>query len=418
MQSKLEALVVLIGAFLVLPIWAGGEREPDAESETVVIEVWNRNGTLMGAAVEAFNAKMQREGRNVRAEFTLIPYEEQSGKFLSALAAGTAPDVYAIDLILAPFFSEMGAWLDISAQVETLPYRDDLNPGMFRLGEWNGSRYAVPWANDNSALIYNRAIFDELGLVPPTTWEQTVEVARTITERTDRYGITFSGADRGMTMFTWLPFAWMNGAQLITDDGADTSLDSAEGIAALQFWADLATYAPEGAPTYDYGDYYNGFITEQVAMIFGGSWHVMTIANDAPTLDFAIIPFPVPSAGTDSSAFMGGDIMGITSQSEHPDEAWEFIEFCLSAEVQVEILAKNGTVPVRRSLSMENEYFDRDPRYQVFAAGGAFGRAPKALNYNDMTTVMSTVMPKVLAGELSAEEALNSAAVQIRDLLR
>ena len=418
MQSKLEALVVLIGAFLVLPIWAGGEREPDAESETVVIEVWNRNGTLMGAAVEAFNAKMQREGRTVRAEFTLIPYEEQSGKFLSALAAGTAPDVYAIDLILAPFFSEMGAWLDISAQVETLPYRDDLNPGMFRLGEWNGSRYAVPWANDNSALIYNRAIFDELGLVPPTTWEQTVEVARTITERTDRYGITFSGANPGMTMFTWLPFAWMNGAQLITDDGADTSLDSAEGIAALQFWADLAAYAPEGAPTYDYGDYYNGFITEQVAMIFGGSWHVMTIANDAPTLDFAIIPFPVPSSGTDSSAFMGGDIMGITSQSEHPDEAWEFIEFCLSAEVQVEILAKNGTVPVRRSLSMENEYFDRDPRYQVFAAGGAFGRAPKALNYNDMTTVMSTVMPKVLAGELSAEEALNSAAVQIRDLLR
>ncbi|MCG8453215.1 MAG: sugar ABC transporter substrate-binding protein [Spirochaetales bacterium] len=420
MKSRVGTLLMVILVFISASatLWANGNSENETAEEPIVLKVWNRNGTLMGGAVEAFNAKMEAEGRDLRAEFTLVPYEEQSSKFLSSLAAKTAPDVYAIDLILAPYFSEMGAWMDITTEVNNLGFQDDLNPGMFRIGEWNGKQYCLPWANDNSSLIYNKTIFTEMGLEPPTTWEETLQVAKIITEQSDKYGITFSGANSGMTMFTWLPFAWMNGAQLITDNGKDTTIDSEAGVGALQFWAELAQYAPEGAPVYDYGDYYNGFVTGQVAMIFGGSWHVMSISNDAPELDFGIIPFPVPEKGNDTSAFMGGDIMGITAQTAHPKEAMEFVAFCLSEETQIEILAKNGSVPVRLSVAVDNPYFDKDPRYKVFAAGGQFGRAPKALNYNDITTVMGTIMPKALSGEVSPEDALKEAAPQIRDLLQ
>jgi multiple sugar transport system substrate-binding protein len=153
-------------------------------------------------------------------------------------------------------------------------------------------------------------------------------------------------------------------------------------------------------------------------MIFGGSWHVMSIANDAPDLDFGIVPFPVPQKGMESSAFMGGDIMGIPATSKHPEEAWEFIEFCLSEEAQIEIVARNGVVPVRLSMAMDNVYFEKDPRYKVFASGGLNGRAPKALNYNDMTTVMGTIMPLALSGELSPREALDKANPSIQKLLK
>lgn len=387
-----------------------------AQSAPVVLQVWNRNGTLMGEDVKAFNATMSAEGKNIRAEFTLVPYEEQSSKFLTALAAGKAPDVYAIDDILGPYFANQGAWLDITDKVNSLAFKSDLLPGMLYLGEWKGRQYLVPWANDCAALIYNKRLLSDFGLQPPTTWREMLAAAKKITDSGKTYGITFSGANAGMTMFTWLPFAWMNGAELISKDAKKASFDSSKAVEALQFWVDLAKYAPKGAPSYEYADYYNGFTTGKVAMIFGGSWHVMSIANDAPDLDFGIVPFPVPKKGGKTSTFMGGDNIAIAAQSKNPEAAWEFVTFVLGEQVQSNIHAKNGSVPVRMSFA-NNTYFDKDPRYKVFAQVGAYGWAPKAINYNSITSIMSTIMPQVLSGSLTPAVALKKVNPQIQKVL-
>lgn len=388
-----------------------------AIAETVTIQVWNRNN-LMGDIVNAFNAKMEEEQKGIRAEFTLIPYEEQQVKFITAISSQTAPDVYGLDLINFPYFNSIGAFADITEQVNALPFKDQFNPGMAREGVWQGKIYAIPLYNDNSALIYNKKLFEAAGLTEaPKTWAQVKEYAEKLTHD-DQYGITFCGAVNGMTAFTWTPHLWMNGGDVGTEENAartTITLNSKEAEEALQYWADLAKFAPEGAPTYTYPDYYNGFTSEKVAMIFGGSWHIAAISNDKPLLDFGVVMFPTPKEGQPSSAFMGGDNIGISAQTKHFDAAWEFMKFAVSEEVQADIIAKAKTVPGRLDIAAKNEYFDEDPRYYVFAESGKVGKAPYTTKWVEETNVLGAMIAEALAtkGATPVKPILEKAAKEM-----
>lgn len=386
--------------------------------QIIVITVWDRN-PLMGEIVKRFNAKMAKEGKNIRARFTLIPYAEQAERFMTALAAGTAPDVEGIDLVLVPYFASIGAFEDITDKYQALPYKDKLAKAMLRLGIWNGKVYALPFANDNSALIYNVDLFKKAGITkPPETWEELLEDAIKLTNKTEgRYGIVFAGADPGMTMFTWLPFVWGAGGKLISDDGKRCMLcEGTAALRALKLWVELAKKAaPPGCATYKYPDYYNAFITGKAAMIIGGNWHLITIPHDAPTLNFSVAPIPRPANGTHSS-FVGGDLIGITKQSKHKEEAWEFIKFVHSKEAQVEVLAKHGVIPVREDF-WNNIYFKKDPRWLIFTYGLKVGRCPKTPKYNLLYTPMSTMMQNALSGKWTPEQALKWVCEQINRIL-
>jgi multiple sugar transport system substrate-binding protein len=221
-----------------------------------------------------------------------------------------------------------------------------------------------------------------------------------------------------MSMFTWLPHVWMNGGDLGSNDRKEITINSSEAVAALQYWADLAKFAPEGAPTYGYDDYYNGFTTEKVAMIFGGSWHIVAIANDNPLLDFGVVLFPTPKEGQDSSSFMGGDNIGISAQTKHMEEAWEFVKFATSEAAQLEVIAKANTVPGRLDIALKNEYFDEEPRYYVFAESGKVGQAPYTTKWVEETNIIMAAVSEALAtkGEAPVKPMLDKAAEEIKKL--
>ena len=61
-------------------------------------------------------------------------------------------------------------------------------------------------------------------------------------------------------------------------------------------------------------------------------------------MDWGACLIPKGPNGTGYSSFSGGDSIGITSQCKDPEAAWDFIEYALSEDVQVEELAKGGKV--------------------------------------------------------------------------
>ena len=63
-MSRISRMVMVVVALSLVII-------PAVHAE-VTLQVWNRNG-LMGDIVNAFNAKMEAEGKDIRAEFTLVP---------------------------------------------------------------------------------------------------------------------------------------------------------------------------------------------------------------------------------------------------------------------------------------------------------------------------------------------------------
>ena len=62
-------------------------------------------------------------------------------------------------------------------------------------------------------------------------------------------------------------------------------------------------------------------------------------------------------------------------------EAFEFIQWLLTDQVQLEQYAKNSQLPVRTDLA-ENKYFAEDPRLTTAAEAMASGQTPYSVVYN------------------------------------
>lgn len=52
-------------------------------------------------------------------------------------------------------------------------------------------------------------------------------------------------------------------------------------------------------------------------------------------------------------AYTAKDQNGIIGNSEHPEEAWEFVKFLVSAEGQRILMETSGLMPIRNSLMPE-----------------------------------------------------------------
>lgn len=426
MLKKISALLVAV-MLITGVLLAEGQQESGGqpESEMVTLRVWDRVQE-MGDVVDMFNAKMEAEGRNVRAEFELIPYEQQVPKFMSSLSAGTAPDIYSLDLVQYPYFISIGAFRDITEQYESLPFKDELPQGILELGTMEDRVYAMPYEIDLSHIVYNKDLFREAGLdpeQPPRTWEELREFAGELTVdrnddgNPDQWGFAVVGANAGEYMFWFMPFVWNNGGSMFNNQG-EVVFDSPESRESLQFFYDLIyedQVAPQASAQWSAGDRYNAFVSGNLGIMLGGNFNITSILQDAPDLDFGVAL--MPRGNGDYATFGGGNMIGITTQSEHPDEAWEFIEFAYSEEALVEAYGQNMALIPRPSL-YDNKYYQEIPQMQQYADFLAHAETPYTFNYNKIYDPVLFYLQGALLDNISVDEAIGSASEEIEKLVQ
>ncbi|MBM7572713.1 ABC transporter substrate-binding protein [Aquibacillus albus] len=418
MFNKKLGLIFLIVAFLALVGCASGSSGENSSSDgDKELSLWAREASadLMGDAVEAFNSKDNGIKINVKS----IPADNFSDQLATAYASESAPDIVAIDLILAPYYSSIGAFKDLSERYESLSFKDELNQSMLNLGEREGKQYALPYSSDVSALIYNKDHFEDAGLdpdSPPETWQELRDYANQLTTD-DRFGYVYSGGSAGGLMFTFMPYVWGNGGAVLSDDGTAAEINSPEAIEALQFFTDLTQtdkVTPEGVTTY-VNEAEDAFTSGKVSMIVSGNYVVGKLNEDYPDLDYGVALIP-RNEGKEHSSFSGGELIAISKSTEYVDEAWEFIEYALTEDVQVEAFASNGIIPVRNDF-VENKYFKEEPKYQVFAEAANYANAPYTTKYNELYNPILSGLQKAFSGELSPEDAVVEISDGINDVL-
>lgn len=150
-------------------------------------------------------------------------------------------------------------------------------------------------------------------------------------------------------------------------------------------------------------------------MIVLGSSAVGDIVNDQ--YDFNAGCALIPSGdGERYSSFSGGDSIAIMSNTDKAEEAWQFVEFCLSEEVQVNQLAASGNIPARSDL-FDNEIYAGHAEYDVLRQALEVGEAPYSLKYNEMYTPWLDAVQFALNQEKTPQEAFDDAKVEIDELL-
>lgn len=345
---------------------------------------WSRDDTQVIAEpiIAAWN-----ESHETQIDPTFTPSEQFVQKFAAAVAGGEAPDLISVDLVYMPAFSAAGQMTDITDQTRALPFFEQLSPPHMRLGTYEDRIYSVPFGADGSFLLYNKDLFRQADLdpeAPPTTWAEISSASDAITSAADgARGFYFSGSCPGCNAFTLLPYVWASGGDVLNEDGTAATMDDPAVRGMLEFirglWAD--GQVPEAAQVDTGEDFFNAFTGGTVGMVGTGAFSIAELKRDVPDLDFGVTPLPGREGG--QSSFAGGDTIAIPVGTERVDEAFEFMAWFLSEEIQVELLAQNNGLPLRVDL-VDNEYSRQDPRYITVGRAMYGGRTPYSEKYNQL----------------------------------
>lgn len=163
------------------------EAAPAAESQTTV-EWWDAQ---TGVDEEITNKMIETfEGKNpdIKINRTYIAQTQgtqANDKLLTAIAAGTPPDVFKFDRFIVAQFAAQGFLTDLTEFANRDGIKaDDYWDFAWEEANYNGKLYALPYDTDTRALWYNKDIFEEAGLdpeKPPQTLAELQEIADKLT---------------------------------------------------------------------------------------------------------------------------------------------------------------------------------------------------------------------------------------------
>jgi multiple sugar transport system substrate-binding protein len=360
---------------------ASSSGEPDDGTK---LTLWVRSATdaFSNALADAYNKSHKNQ-----VTVTVIPNDNYLQKIGAAAGSNSLPDLLASDVVYTPEYVHNGLLQDLTEQVEGLDFADQLAQAHIEAASKDGKIYGVPHKVDSSVLLYNKDLYRQAGLdpeAPPTNFEEMYEHAKAIRALGgDTYGFYFAGSCGGCGVYTLFPYAAAAGNEALTDGGEKADIDNeamAETFALYKRMFD-EDIAPSSAKSDD-GTTWDTLFTEgKVGLLPLGSFAYPALREDA-TFDWGVAPLMAPD-GSGTSTFVGGDTLGISKSSKKATQAWDFIEWTLSEEAQVEVIAKSGDLPARTDLA-DNPYSAEDPRVVTTIEGMANGYTPATLPFGDI----------------------------------
>lgn len=414
-KRAVAAVAMLAAAGLALSGCSSSGTTGGTKDASGTVTVWVRDyeKAIATPLADAFN-----KTHKTQIKITLVPAAQYVQKLATAASAGTAPDVAATDLVFTPYFASVGALKDITSQVDSLSYKDQLSKAHMSVAKYKDKYYAVPLTGDVSALFYNKDLFKKAGLdpdKPPTTYAEILSDAKKITALGGKNkGLVFSGACGGCNIFELAPHVWASGGNVLNADGTKAQLTSQPVTDMLQLYRDLWSSGsmPSLVQTDNGPNAGTAFQGGNIGMKADGTAFLNTLKTQKK-FDFGVTPIPGKDGGT--ASFAGGDNLSIMSGSKNPNGAWEFLKWATGEQAQT-VLAKLAVVPIRLDL-IDKIYTPQDPRYTVFAQALRNGHVPYSTVENDIFNDNNGIWAKLIAsatfkGDIPAAEATAQSAAQ------
>ena len=113
---------------------------------TGTVTFWIRNATQSAALklIPEFNATH----KNLKIVYHVTSPNDDTSQLATAIRAGDPPDLVGLNDIDVPEFAHEGALLNITADVNALPYKSVLSPGHLALAAIGNQYYGVPYLSD------------------------------------------------------------------------------------------------------------------------------------------------------------------------------------------------------------------------------------------------------------------------------
>lgn len=321
--------------------------------------------SVLGVKQESDLANALARGFEKKHPHVKIAVEPVAGmgydiKLIMQSAAGTVPDIVFLADSLVPTFTKYKVVRDLKEFIKKDPTfpTNDIYPQMLRTGmDRQGHIFQLPRELGVVVMFYNRTLFRRAGLPDPSpNWTRAdfLRMAKKLTLRDDKGRVTQYGFFAGYNWCgVYAPWVASEGGRVVSKDGSRSSFSSPESLKGLQDMVDLVTKYKVALPP-------NRSITIPGVDPFAAGKIAMQpqVFPQVPLYRETMKDFDwdvqvMPSGTVRRVTNMGAAGYGMSANTKHPREAWEFLKFIVSPEGQ-RILAGSGSgIPVLKSMAKD-----------------------------------------------------------------
>lgn len=412
--KKRLSLISLLLAVVMLLSMSTGLIAASADEKTN-ISFWksphsDREAEIWEGIIEQFNV----EYPDIEVEFLVVPWDSVNPKELAAFAAGSPPDVsFQVEQYLT--YAQSGKLVDVG-QLMSAEKRAAYPQGALDYCTYDGQLMGVPFVALNSVMFYNKDLFTEAGVVPPTTWDELIEVGQKLTKDTDGDGVVDQYAmlfptKPNLDQWVGVTFIEQAGGDLWNKDVTNIGFNNEAGITGLQFISDLFNVYGIVPPIDTFSSneeeasaFYTGKVAMYPAQIYVGA----NIRNANPDLNLGAALMPAGPAADATHAtwsFSNMGMLSIAADSPHVQEAWQFVEFITRPEIESQYLSQVGFFSPQVATN-DLMYLDDDIMTSAKEGIKNMQTSPASPNFEVMFSGLSTLLETVVRQVETPAEAI------------
>lgn len=408
-----KKVAICLCASMVLGMMSGSIVQAESDEE-VKLTFWksphsDREDEIWASVIEEFN----KEYPNISVEFLNVAWDSVVEKETAAFASGSGPDI-SFQTEQFPLYAKNGYLVslnDYASEEKLAGYPESA----LEYCTYDEKLMGIPFVALNSVMFYNKDLFEAAGITEmPATWDEMLEDAKKLTQDTDgdgeidQWGMMFEMDDY------WQPLTYIiqSGADQWNENRTNIGFNNEEGIQGLEFFNKLYNEEKVVLPLEKYTSKEEErayFYNNQVGM-FPQQIHYANLIREASDVNLGAFAIPAGPAADEAYAnwnFANIGMLAISSQTEHPDEAWKFVEFVTRPEIEKTYLSEVGFFSPQ--LATNDLMYEGDEIMAVAADGIKSLQVSPASDYaNAMLMNLKTMYESVARQAATPEQAIQT----------
>lgn len=360
-------------------------------------------------------AAFEEANPGITVEVETAPFADYFTLLQAGVASGDAPDVFELNYENFVTYAANDVLLDLSGLVSAdAPFY----PRALEAFQYEGTQMALPATFSTVLLFYNADLFDQAGLDYPTpewTWADAVEAATAIRGLGDDVWGLFSPVQ----FWEFYKKAGQNGeCSFFNADMTESTINSPACVSTLETMVSFQTsdIMPTASELSGVSDS-ELFLSGNLGMLVTGIWMFGAFADAPFTWDVQIEPMINQHA---HHFFSNG--VAVSASTANPEAAAAWAEFMASSETAANVRVESAwELPALDQPEYFEAYLSLTPpanRAAVFMALESPVTPPVIERQNEMQDAVNALLTRVVDGELTAQEALDQAKIELDALIQ